>query len=156
MHTVSHEVREIFDNPDFAKLLKTLAEEFGENATLKTVYNSYEQNQPVPEQFVNGKRYVAGYRGAKMVSEGKHSGKLINIKQNGSQCKLMFAIDGHNIFLYHNFPKDQLKIEQILKLGAAVGDLFPVDVKYDVIPTTGDKHAVISSVKGLKEVLNGN
>lgn len=156
MYTVSQEVREIFEEPDFAKILKTLAEEFGENTTLKTIYNSYEQNRPAPEKLINGKRYIAGYRGAKMVSEGTHSGKLLEIKQNGSNCKLMFSIDGLNVFLYHTFPREQLKIEQIVKLGSIIGEVFAINVKHDVIPTTGDKHAVIDKVTGLKDVLNGN
>lgn len=151
--TVSSEVKEIFQDPDFEGLLKKLASEFGKDATLESINFWFQQNRPVPEKLINGKRFFAGYRGAKMVSEGNHSGKLIDITQNGSNCKLMFSIDGNNTFLYHNFPKEGLKVEQIVRLAGEINEIFPVTVKHDVIPQTGDKHAIVSEVQGLREIL---
>jgi len=153
MQTVNPEVKEIFQDSDFEKTLKTLATEFGETTTLKQINYWLEQNREMPERLVNNKKYVAGYRGSKMVSEGDHKGTLIEIKQNGTQCKLMFDIDKGNVFLYHNFPRENLKVEQIVSLAQNVGNVFNVIVKHETIPQTGDKHAVVSEVVGLEEVL---
>jgi len=151
--TVSPEIKEIFQDPDFESLLKTLATEFGEDITLKSVNFLFQQNRPVPEKLINGVNYSAGYRGQYMVAEGKHTGKLIDIKQSGSNCKLMFDLDDKQVFLYHNFPKDGLKVEQVVSLAESRGKAFDVVVKHETIPQTGDKHAVIEFVTGLSDVL---
>jgi hypothetical protein len=108
----------------------------------------------MPERLVNGKSYVAGYRGAKMVSAGNHSGRLIEIKQNGNQCKLMFDIDQKGVFLYNNFPRENLKVEQIVSLASRIGTNFDIIVAHETIPQTGDKHAVVSHVFNLDQVLS--
>ena len=154
MQTVSFEVKEIFQNPEFEGMLKTLANEFGEETTLKSIYYWFQQNRVMPLKTVNGKIYTAGYCGAKMISEGLHSGKLIDIKQTGNICKLMFSINGIDIFLYHNILMSDLKAEQIVRLGSNINEIFPITVKHETIVYTGDKHAVITDVSGLKEILN--
>lgn len=153
MQTVSSEVKEIFSDPEFEKTLKVLASELGEETTLKSLYFWYQQNKQMPTKVINGAIYEAGYSGGHMVTEGHHRGELLDIKEYGQTCKLTFGINDKRVYLYHNFPKDDLKIEQFIKLSKSVGDFFPVVVKHETIPTTGDKHAVVAEVMGLKELL---
>ena len=161
--TVSEEVKELlFEDPDFESTLKLLASEFGPEATLQKVNKVFQSNRTVPEKEINGHKYRAGYKGPNMVPEGFHKGTLIDITQNGPNCKLLFVMDAtHNkspnykgVFLYHNMPKDSLKVEHIVKLSKFINDDFAVRVKHETIPQTGDKHAVVERVEGLDTVLN--
>lgn len=152
LSTISNEVKAVFEDPDFERNLKILASEFGEDTSLAQVNFWFQQSRPVPEKLVDGKRYVAGYRGARMVSEGKHSGKLIQIRQEGNFCKLMFAVNGLNVFLYHNIAKDKVDINQTVNMTKAIGEIFPIEVNHETVPQTGDRHAVIVKVNGLDEI----
>ena len=159
MQTISPEVQELFDDPDFEAILKTLASEFGEDITLNKLNKFYQKNKPVPHKDINGKDCAAGYTGRYMVREGHHKATLVDVKQNGPNCKLMFlmepppASDCDAVFIYHNLPKETLKVEQIVRLGKAINDDFAVYVKHDTIPQTGDKHALIERVEGLDLLL---
>ena len=145
------ELVEMFKEPDFAKWLKCLATNLGSETPLSKVYEIYRQNRPVPEQVVNGKSYKAGYH---IFEPGNYIGTLIDIRQHGPLCKLMFDIEKNGIFLYHNIALQKLKVEQVVRLAQYLNHDFPVSVVSETIPQTGDKHAIIDFVKGLAEVLD--
>lgn len=145
MTTISEEVKEIFDDPEvkLGTVLRTLATEFGEDATLKDVNAAFQANRPLPSHTINGETFVAGYRGEDIISEGQHSNaKLINLKQSGEFCKGMFAFPSGQ-FLYWSTLKEELKVEQIVRLAQQIGSTFDVTVSHDVVPTTGERHAKI-------------
>ncbi len=147
---ISEETKELFQDPEFEKLLKLLATDFGGTATLASIYEAYQVHRPVPEQVVNGKSYRAGYH---IVGAGQHIGTLLDIKQHGPLCKLMFDIDDQGVFLYHNIKLNQLKVEQVVRLAQYLNHKFPVSVVAETIQQTGDRHSTIDFVKGLAEVL---
>lgn len=147
--TVTPNTLEIFRDPEFESVLKTLATEFGENATLKTVNTAFQDNKPVPEKIINGRRYLAGYRGRLMLPEMRTKAKLIDIKETKDLVKLMFNPEGTQVFVYHNVPKNDLSVTQVVRLATTLlNNTFDFDIviKHETIPATGDKHAIISNV----------
>lgn len=148
MTTISEEIKEIFDDPDvkFGSVIRTLAMEFGQEATLKDINNIFQASRPLPSRTIDGETFMAGYRGESMVEEGEYTDvKLVEIRQNGDMCKAMFAFSSGQ-FLYWSVPKDDLRIEQIVSLAQRIGDTFTVQVAHDVIKSTGEKHAKISAI----------
>jgi hypothetical protein len=147
---ISDETKELFKDPDFEKLLKTLATDFGGDASLAAIYEAYQMHRPVPEQVVNGKSYKAGYH---TVAAGSYIGTLIDIRQHGAVCKLMFAVGDTESFLYYNYPLNKLKVEQVVRLAKYLNQRFPIHVISETIQSTGDRHSTIDMVKGLEEIL---
>lgn len=139
---VSEEVLEIFNEPDFEKTLKLLAVEFTSDATLKNVYDSFQENRKVPVRTINGVEFKAGYH---TIQSGTHTATLLEIKKFGQVCKFMFGFTG-NKFLYYNYPLDKLRIEDILKLANFLQRTLTVVVSEDIVSGTGDCHMVVSSI----------
>ena len=141
------EVRNIFDesDPGFEHIIKVLGETFGSTATLQQVYDIYTTFK-LPAKTVDGVDYVAGYRGNNRIKDGWITAKLIDVKQSGQSCKLMFAIG--NKFLYHTL--EEFTIDGVVAHTKNIGVYFLVLVASEKIEATGDFHAVIMAFKDCK------
>lgn len=153
--TVSEDVLEIFNDPDisFKKILIALATEFGEDATLQTVHQAFQDNKPVAEHMIGGVRYLAGYRGRFMQSEGTIEAKLIQVVENGTNIKCMFNPIDSGVFVYYNFLKVDIKADQVVKLTGHLNKKFTIEIKHEIIPATGDKHAIVAVASGIEDLL---
>lgn len=145
METISEEVKDIFDDPDlkFGSILRILAIEFGEEASLQKINKIFQDSRPLPTHTINGETFVAGYRGPNIISEGKHNKvKLVELKQSGVFCKGMFVFSTGQ-FLYWSFPREEMRIEEIVDLSKKLNEEFTVDVKHEIIKLTGESHAKV-------------
>lgn len=145
---ISEEIKEIFEDPDikFGSILRTLAMELSSNMTLGELNDIFQASRPLPSHNINGETFVAGYKGTNIILEGKQANaKLVSLKQNGDFCKAMFVFPTGQ-FLYWSSPKEELRIEQIVQLAQQMGNEFNVEVKHEIIPSTGEKHAKIVGV----------
>jgi hypothetical protein len=147
---ISADLREIFDDPDFARTLRVLARELGD-VPLSAVKKAFEDQQPVPERTILGQAYYSGGKGKYMAPEGTYPAKLASVTANAKLIKLMFAMVPANVpvYLYYNVDKDSANIDYVLDLTKQVGHDFTVVVKHNVIKNTGDKYAIISEVDGI-------
>ena len=146
---ISEEVKEIFDDPDFGfgSILRVLATELGGDITLKEVNEIYQASRPLPTREINGETFVAGYRGPNIMPEGTHiNAKLVDIKQSGEKCKLLFVFPSSQ-FLYFSLPKDNLRVEGIVSLAKKLNQNFTAKVQHEIIPATGEKHAVVVEIQ---------
>jgi len=143
LNLVSKDVKELFDDSDLdmGRILKKLAEAFGASATLEQVYNIY-ITYKLPTREIDGKQYVAGYKGSERVQDGWYEkATLIDVKQSGKECKLMFAIN--NKFLYQTL--DEFTLNEVVSYAKDIGGQYKVLVIAEKIPATGDFHSVINT-----------
>jgi len=141
LEMISDEVKEIFNDKDLniSSIIKKLAEEFGSAATLEQIYNIY-TSYKLPSRVINGKTYVAGYKGQERIGDGWYSNAtLLDVKQSGKSCKLMFGLDGK--FIYQTL--DEFTLNEVVDYAKDIGKTFKIFVLSETIPATGDLHAVI-------------
>jgi len=139
---MNNDIKEIFDDNelDIGRVLKKLAESFGASATLKQVYDIF-TTYKLPTREVDGKSYVAGYKGLGRITDGWYNATLIDVKQSGKECKLMFAID--NKFLYQTL--DEFTLNEVVSYAKDIGTtMFRVLVITEKIPNTGEHHSTIN------------
>lgn len=148
---ISADLREIFDEPDFARTLRVLARELGD-VKLSQVKLAFEQQQPVPEHEIEGQTYFAGGKGKYMVPEGTYKARLGSVTANAKLIKMMFGMVVKDVlvYLYYNIDKDSASIDYVLDLTKQVGQDFTVTVKHNTIQNTGDKYAIIGEVDGIE------
>ena len=141
MSRLTQEVKELFDDQDipWEKILRELATAFTPDITVHEIAKLYTDNR-LPSKEVNGKSYVAGYRGTNIVSTGLHVATLVDIKQSGSNAKLMFAVQ-NNKYLFQTL--DTFRVEDIVGLTKLLGETFNIVVAHEKIENTGDVHAVV-------------
>jgi hypothetical protein len=142
--TLIPEVEEFISEPEFERMIRYLAIQFGEAMTLSGLNKEIQIRKPMPTKKIDGREYVAGYGGKLMVPPGQYKAKLIDIHERGGQCKLLFTID--DVFLYHSLQKDELSIERIVNMAKQIGAEFGVTVEHTTVHNTGNHHAVISGV----------
>lgn len=139
---LTEEVKDIFTDRELKlhSVLRELASCFGADATIHDVALAF-SDFVLPKKEIDGKEYVAGYRGSDIVAIGNHEAELIELKQSGARCKLLFTLG--NKFLYQTI--EQFKVEDIVVLTENRGKKHVVTVIHEIVENTGDKHAVIAN-----------
>ena len=144
---LTEEVTEIFLDEDIPMhfILQELATCFGPDATIHDVAVAL-VDFSLPTKTVNGKEYVAGYRGSNIVPAGLHKATLIDLVQSGSNAKLLFAVDNSK-YLFQTL--ETFRVEDIRDYTKKIEQQFHVVVAHEKIENTGDIHAVVMSSSDL-------
>jgi hypothetical protein len=141
MRKLTQEVKELFEDQDipWEKILRELATAFTPDITIHEVAKLYTDNK-LPSKEINGKYYIAGYKGTNIVSTGLHVATLVDIKQSGSSAKLMFVVQNHK-YLFQTL--DTFRVEDIVEFTKLLGETFNIVVAHEKIENTGDVHAIV-------------
>jgi len=142
---INEDLREIFEeaDPNFEKIIKVLAENFGKDATLDTIHNAYIETK-LPAKTINGVKYLAGYKGPHKISDGWHQATLLDVVCGPkSSCKLMFAANGR--FIYETLL--DFSTNSVISYTKRIGKLYSILVISEKIENTGEYHAVVTESK---------
>ena len=144
MTKLTEEVKNIFTDRELKlhSVLRELASCFGPDATVHDVAVAF-ADFALPKKTINGTEYVAGYRGSDIVTTGNHEATLVELKQSGANCKLLFTIG--NKFLYQTV--DQFRVEDVVALAENRGKKHIVSVIHEIVANTGDVHAIVAVSK---------
>lgn len=145
MKELTEEVIEIFSDKELRldRVLRELASCFGADASIHEIATELEIYK-TPKKEVNGITFIAGYKGPNILEKGHHSSFLADIKQSGSDLKLMFVVGDKYIF--QTIPK--WRAEDVVNYTKKLNKPYRVDVVYDTIVNTGSVHAtVLNSVE---------
>jgi len=144
---LTEEVIELFSDTEVSmhRVLRELATCFGPDATIHDVAVAL-ADFSLPTRKVAGKEYIAGYKGSHIVPSGLHNATLIDLVQNGSNAKLLFAVH-NNKYLFQTL--ETFRVEDIRDYTKKIGHQFDIVVTHEKIENTGDKHAVVMSSSAL-------
>lgn len=108
---LTEEVVELFSDKEIPmhKILREFATCFGVDATVNDIAVAFADFH-LPTKTVNGKEYIAGYKGSKIVPTGLHAATLIDLVQRGSSAKLLFAVH-NNKYLFQTL--ETFRVEDI-------------------------------------------
>lgn len=141
---LTDEVKEIFTDRELKlhSVLRELASCFGADATVHDIAVAF-SDFALPKKTIDGKEYEAGYRGSGIVATGSHEATLVELKQSGTSCKLLFTIGDK--FLYQTIA--QFKVEDVVWMADNRGKKHTVVVSHEIVENTGNTHAVIITSK---------
>ncbi len=137
---ITPELKELFEDKEIPwdKILRELATAYGTDATVHDIAMAY-TDAHLPSKEIDGKLYVAGYKGSGIISIGPHEATLLDITQNGGHAKLMFVLS--NKYLFQTL--DTFRVEDIVELTKQIGKPFSIIVAHEKIENTGATHAII-------------
>jgi len=127
------------DEVSLTKIVKDLALIFGSEGTLKEISSAL-TDSALPTKTIFGQTYVAGYKGTNIINAGNNTATLVDIVQSRGtdEYKLLFVVGNRYIY---SVPLDIDLLSYIKNVN--IKDLYIIEVKHDVIPNTGDLHAVV-------------
>lgn len=123
------------------KAANILIEEFNPSMMLKDIVAFLLAQKELKEMVIKNVLYS---NGCNSITEGRHSGKLIDIiDYDDFYVQFIFSIDGINTFLLYNFCSADLSSGKLISASKKYGEIFPI------IVCQLDGHSYITNVIGL-------